>query len=101
MTRYRLTPAARSNLIGIADYILENSGPERAEAVIRTIQEAIEKVAEMPGLGHSREDFTDEDVRFWTVYTYYIVYRAETRPLEVVAVISGWRDVERELAKRG
>ncbi len=100
MKPFHLTPQARSDLLEITDYILDNSGADRAESVVGVIREAIEKVADMPGIGHKREDLTNEDVRFWTVYKYYIVYRPETNPLEVVAVISGWRDVPTELARR-
>jgi len=98
--RYRLTPQAQSDLLEITDYILDSSGPQRAESVIGVIREAIEKVVETPGIGHKREDLTDEDVRFWTVYKYYVVYRPGTNPLEVIAVISGWRDVPTELTRR-
>jgi antitoxin ParD1/3/4/toxin ParE1/3/4 len=97
---YRLTPQARSDLLEITDYILNNSGAERAASVVGVIREAIEKVAETPGIGHKREDLTDEDVRFWKVFKYYVVYRPETDPLEVITIISGWRDVQTELARR-
>jgi toxin ParE1/3/4 len=97
---YQLTPQARSDLLEITDYILHHNGADRAESVVGVIRDAIAKVAETPGLGHKREDLTSEDVRFWTVYKYYVVYRPETNPLEVIAVISGWRDVPTELARR-
>lgn len=100
MNPYRLTPQAQSDLLEITDYILDHGGVDRAEAVIGVIREAIEKVVETPGIGHTREDLTNEAVRFWTVYKYYVVYRPESNPLEVVAIISGWRDVQTELAKR-
>jgi len=100
VTPYRLTPQARSDLLEITDYIVNNSDADRAKSVIGVIREAIEKVAETPGIGHRREDLTDEDVRFWTVFKYYVVYRPETNPLEIVTIISGWRDVRSELAIR-
>lgn len=57
------------------------------------------RLAEMPGLGHMREDLVaiDQALRFWPVYSYLIVYRAETDPLEVVRVLHGARDVRRIL----
>ena len=100
MKPYHLTPQARSDLLEITDYILANSSADRAKSVVAVIREAIEKVADMPGIGHKREDLTAEDVRFWTVYKYHIVYRPETNPLQVVAVISGWRDLPTELGRR-
>lgn len=46
----------------------------------------------MPGQGHLREDLGD-DLRALVVYSYLIVYRPETRPLQVWRVGSGHRDV--------
>ena len=40
-------------------------------------------VAERPGIGHTRADLAREPVRFWPVYSYLIIYRPETNPLEV------------------
>ncbi len=56
-------------------------------------------MARMPGMGHVREDLTDEALRVWTVRSYMIVYRPETHPLQIVRVLSGYRDVEAELRK--
>jgi antitoxin ParD1/3/4/toxin ParE1/3/4 len=55
------------------------------------------KLARIPGMGHSREDLADESLRFWPVYSYLIIYRPESRPLEVVRVLHGSRDVRRIL----
>ena len=32
------------------------------------------RLAQTPLMGHLREDLTDEPVRFWSVYSYVIVY---------------------------
>jgi len=47
-----------------------------------------------PAIGHTRQDLTDRPVKFWSVYSYLIVYDSESRPLTVVAVLHGARDVE-------
>jgi len=99
VTQFRLTPRAERDLEEIMDYISEQSSPERAGAVLRDILEAASRLAETPGMGHTREDLTDEDVRFWTVHSYFIVYHPETRPLEIVRVVSGWRDVAAALGR--
>jgi len=44
-------------------------------------------------LGHLRADLADESLRFWQVYSYLIVYRAEADPLQVVRVLHASRDV--------
>ena len=90
--RFRFTPLAEADLSEIIDYLSSESSPDRAAAVLRAIVDAAGKLADMPGMGHSRADLTDEPVLFWTVYSYLIVYRPETRPLEIIRVVHGSRD---------
>jgi len=45
-------------------------------------------------------ELTDEPVKFFSVYFYLIVYRPETKPLQVVAILHGRRDVEQLLKDR-
>lgn len=82
----------------IVDYLLIESGPDRARSVLREILSAADLLAENPGAGHSRGDLTCEQVLFWPVFSFLIVYRPETRPLEVVRVLSGRRDIAGLLA---
>lgn len=51
----------------------------------------------MPAIGHLREDLTDEPLRFWPVRRYLIVYRSDSDPLEIVRVLSAYRDVKKLL----
>ena len=46
----------------------------------------------MPRLGHTRRDLTDEDVLFWPVYSYLLVYQPKETPLQVVRIVHGSRD---------
>jgi antitoxin ParD1/3/4/toxin ParE1/3/4 len=55
------------------------------------------RLAEMPEIGHSRKDLANEPLRFWPVYSYLVIYRPEARPLQVVRVLHGSRDVRRIL----
>lgn len=54
---------------------------------------ACQRLAQMPGMG-LREDLTDEPLRFWPVYSYLIIYRPETQPLEIVRILHGARSKE-------
>ena len=47
-----------------------------------------------PGAGHVREDLTSRPVKFWPVYSYLIVYDPEAKPVQVIRVLHGMRDVE-------
>ena len=100
MRRYILAPEAALDLVGIWRYLKKKANVEIAERVERAIREKIVLLANMPGAGHWRRDLTDEPVRFFAVYSYLIVYRPETKPLQVVAILHGSRDVERVLSKR-
>jgi plasmid stabilization system protein ParE len=51
-------------------------------------------------LGHRREDLTEYTVLFWPVGAYLIIYRAERRPIEIVAVTQGSRDIPAFLNRR-
>ena len=52
--------------------------------------------------GHSRFDLTSRSLRFWTLTrypNYTVVYRPETSPLQVVAVLHGKRNIRRILKR--
>ena len=69
----------------------------------KAVNVAVEKfglLATMPGIGHWRKDLMAEPVKFFPVYSYLIVYRPETKPLQVVAVLHGRSDVEQVLKRR-
>ena len=63
------------------------------------LEEVFERLAERPGLGHSREDLTNRPLRFWSVFSYLVVYDPESRPLTIIAVLHGARDVEKLLKR--
>jgi antitoxin ParD1/3/4/toxin ParE1/3/4 len=65
--------------------------------VLDRLERAFLELAEMPRLGHRREDLTPERFRFWPVYEYLVVYDPDTSPLGIVRVLHGHRDVGREL----
>jgi plasmid stabilization system protein ParE len=96
MSRFVLTPAARADLLEIFDYIAQDN-PDAARRVTTELRGAMRKLAEMPEIGHSRRDLAREPLRFWLVYSYLIIYRPEARPLQVVRVLHGSRDVRRIL----
>ena len=90
----------RGDLVQIWRYIREKAGVDTADRVEAVIREKIVFLAETAGGGHWRKDLTDESVKFFSVYSYLIVYRPESKPLQVVAILHGHRDVEQILKKR-
>jgi plasmid stabilization system protein ParE len=99
MTAYILAPEALQDLQELWDYIATEN-LDAADRMIDTLFAAFERLAAMPGLGHRREDLTDRPLRFWTVDTYLVIYRAERTPIEIVAVTRGGRDIPRLLRRR-
>src|SRR5580698_10495805 len=98
--RYLLSPKAALDLFEIWRYIREQTSIAAADRVESAIRERIGVLAGTPGAGHLRKDLTDEDVKFFPVYSYLIVYRPDTDPLQVASTIHGRRDVERILRGR-
>ena len=90
--RYLLTPSAKQDLREINLWIRRQS-PAAARRVRARMREAMREIARRPGLGHSRADLADETLRVYVVYRYLIVYRPRSKPLEIVRVIHGARDI--------
>ena len=99
-SRYVLAPEAALDLVQIWRYIKEQSTIEIADHVQSVILDKISFVAENLNVGHWRKNLTDEAVKFFAVYSYLIVYRPETKPLQVVSILHGRRDVEQILKDR-
>ncbi len=66
---------------------------QAARRMLAEIRAACARLADNPHLGHARADLTDQPGRFWSVRTYYIIYRPETQPLEIVRVVYSARDI--------
>lgn len=99
MSQYVLTPEAVGDLDAIEEYLSGQSSGAPGR-VLTELREAMRRLADMPGIGHLREDLADEPLRFWTVYSYLIVYRPETKPLQIIRVLHGARHVKAILEDR-
>jgi toxin ParE1/3/4 len=100
MRRYILAPEAGYDLVLIWRYLKAGASIEVADRIERAIRDKIIFLAGTPGAGHLRKDLTEAPVKFFPVYSYLIVYRPETKPLQVVAILHGYRDVEYILGQR-
>jgi plasmid stabilization system protein ParE len=78
----------------------ERKAARRSDRVEAAIRDQVVSLAKSPGISHWRKDLTDEAVKFFPVYSYLIVYRPDTNPLHVVAILQGRRSVERVLKDR-
>jgi toxin ParE1/3/4 len=93
MKRFVLTPRAKQDVNDIWDYIAVDN-IEAADRVLDALDNAILKLVKNPGIGHFREELADKRHRFLLVYSYLIVYRHETKPLQIIRVLHAARDVQ-------
>ena len=96
---YRFTARALNDLDNIWNYISENN-LKAANRVEEAIFDACNRLARFPQLGSRRSEITALPVRFWTVTSfpnYIVVYRPDRKPLEIVAVLHGRRDLRAAL----
>lgn len=98
--RYVFAPQAALDLTEIWHYIKEQTSITIADRIESGIREKIAFLAATPGGGHYRKDLTNEDVKFFSVYSYLIVYRPDTKPLQIASILHGRRDVEQILRGR-
>jgi plasmid stabilization system protein ParE len=97
--RYILAPEAVRDLVAIWRYIRKESSRELADRIESMIRDKIAFLANTPGAGHRRRDLTPADVKFFSVYSYLIIYRPE-KPLQVVSILHGNRNIEWILTTR-
>src|ERR1039458_6660809 len=97
MRPFRLSPEARRDVQEVWAYIAHDS-TEAAARFRQEIRDACRRLAQHPYAGHQRSDLTTRsDVLFWPVYSYLIIYRPDSKPLEILRVLHGNRDVTRVL----
>jgi plasmid stabilization system protein ParE len=99
---FQLTTQATEDLDAIW-WFIERDSREAANRVEAEILTTCRRLAEYPRMGHKRRDITPLPVLFWTLpnfSNYVIVYRPETKPLQVIAILQGEQDLKEILKHR-
>ena len=91
MSRFELTDDAIADLEEIVDFVEFDANEERARVVLDALLHAMAMLADAPGIGHRRRDLAAEDVRFWSVFDWLIVYDWQSQPIVIVRIIHGRR----------
>jgi plasmid stabilization system protein ParE len=92
--RYKLTPQARYDLLSIWEFIARDS-IRAADRVAERMEAAFRLLARFPKTGHKRADVhTSEPVLFWPVDSYVVAYRPEPRPVTILRILHGARDLD-------
>jgi plasmid stabilization system protein ParE len=95
MKKYQFTPQAAGDLSEIWNFIAKDN-PEAADRVEEAVFRACDLLADSPFAGRPRKDLTPLPVRFWVVHPYskyLIVYDPEKKPLQIIRVLHGARDL--------
>lgn len=91
-TKYYLSFAAEQDIDEIITYLAQEN-QNAAYKLLDALFEAMDKLADNPQLGHLREDLTNHPVRFWTFKWHYSVIYKPCEPIEIVRILSGFRDI--------
>ena len=92
MNEYVLSPAAEQDIDEIVSYIVQEN-PVAALKLLDAVYEAMEMLFANPMMGHKREDLTNKPVRFWSFKWHYLIVYKDCSPIEIVRVLSGYRDI--------
>jgi toxin ParE1/3/4 len=79
---------AVADLREITDYSIEHF-PASTATLLDDIEDAIARVADMPGIGSPRPELYG--LRSWNVGSYFVLYRVEADVVEIVRVAHGSR----------
>ena len=95
MSDYAFTPEAAEDLFEIWRNIA-TANIQAADRLEVRVKKACQFLAEGPLHGHLREDLTKRPVRFWALpryRNYIIVYEPSAKPLLVIRILHGARNV--------
>jgi toxin ParE1/3/4 len=94
MKQFILTKSAQRDLVQIKRFLLAKAGPVVSRRVLGDIRKSFILLEAVPGIGHRREDLTSRGLKFWPVFSYLVVYDPNRKPLEIVRVLHGMRNLE-------
>jgi plasmid stabilization system protein ParE len=97
--RYLVTPDTEHDIDHIKAYLLDQGGTHLVRHVLGCIQRGMDFLGRMPGAGHLREDLTDDQVKFWQVFSYLIVYDPVPRTVHILRVLHTSRDIAAVLSR--
>ena len=81
MAAFRLTPAAEEHIGDIVEFIAADN-EDAAVRVRHALYSAFDLLASRPGIGHTRDDLTERALKFWSVYSYLVVYDPAGDPVD-------------------
>ena len=96
---YAVSAEAQEDLFEIWRRIAEDS-VTLANRIEDEFHELFASLGRMPGQGHARKDVTSQPVLFFPLYSFLVVYQPDARPIVVLAVLRGRRNIPQILRER-
>lgn len=96
---YDVSVEAQNDLFEIWRRIAEDS-ISLADRIDAEFHELFASLGRIPRQGHTRKDLTKRPVLFISLYSFLVVYQPDVKPLRIMAVLRGKRNVKRILKKR-
>lgn len=96
MGEYRLTPAAKSDLINIWKYTSEKWGVKQAEKYLIEIEQKLEKLASNPNMGRIRPEIKEGYYSF-PVEKHVIFYLILENYIAIIGILHGKMDIDKNL----
>jgi plasmid stabilization system protein ParE len=72
--------------------IAEDS-PDTAQRLRSEFYEGLQVLGRSPGIGHYHDELLSREYRFWNFYSYVVAYAWEEKPIQIVSVVHGARDL--------
>jgi toxin ParE1/3/4 len=99
MGRYRLSPAAQTDLLEIRIYTKTTWGEAQARKYLSELRSGLEKLADAPLIGKAREEIA-QGLHSFSLARHIAFYREYFDGIEVVRVLHASMDVERQFEIR-
>jgi antitoxin ParD1/3/4/toxin ParE1/3/4 len=96
---YDVSAEAQNDLFEIWRRIAHDS-VELTNRIESEFYELFASLGRMPGQGHTRKDLTKRPVLFFPLYSFLVVYQPDVKPIRIMAVLRGRRNVKRILQER-
>ncbi len=89
---YRTSPRASQDLAEINEYLFANN-PNAAEQFLNSVTQKFELLANFSNMGRRRDELAPA-LRSFPLNDYLIFYRPIENGIEIVRVVSGYRDLD-------
>lgn len=91
--RCKFTVPASRDIESIIDYVADQTGLDAADKLLNKINQKCSTLAKFPNMGRRRDELLST-LRSFPVDNYLIFYRPIEGGIEILRVVSGYRDLE-------